>query len=58
MTYDELLNKCNELAGTQNITQATSRLAFDIETVMYANSMPKRQLIKIESDIKEVLNSL
>lgn len=58
MTYDELLNKCSELAGTQNIKQATSRLAFDIETVMYANSMPKRQLITIESDIKEVLNSL
>ncbi len=58
MTYDELLNKCSELAGTQNITQATSRLAFDIETVMYANSMPKRQLINIETDIKEVLNSL
>ena len=58
MTYDELLNKCGELAGTNNIKQATSRLAFDIETVMYANSMPNRQLIKIESDIKEVLNSL
>ncbi len=58
MTFDELLNKCSELAGTNNITQATSRLAFDIETVMYANSMPNRQLIKIASDIKEVLNSL
>lgn len=58
MTYDELLNKCSELAGTNNITQATSRLAHDIEMVMYAGSMPNRQLIAIETDIKEVLNSL
>ena len=58
MTFDELLKKCSDLAGTNNIKQATSRLAFDIETVMYANSMPNRQLITIESDIKEVLNSL
>lgn len=58
MTYDELLNKCSELAGTNNITQASSRLAHDIEQVMYAGSMPNRQLIAIETDIKEVLNSL
>ena len=58
MTYDELLGKCNEFAGTDNIKQATSRLAFDIETVMYANGMPNRQLLNIESDIKEVLNAL
>ncbi len=58
MTYDELLNKCSELAGTNNITQATSRLSHDIEMVMYAGSMPNRQLIAIETDIKEVLNSL
>jgi hypothetical protein len=58
MTYDELLNKCSELAGTNNITQATSRLAHDIELVMYAGSMPNRQLVAIETDIKEVLNSL
>ncbi|MBQ2593098.1 MAG: BatD family protein [Candidatus Riflebacteria bacterium] len=58
MTYDELLNKCSELAGTNNITQATSRLAHDIEMVMYAGSMPNRQLVAIETDIKEVLNSL
>ena len=58
MTFDELLKKCNELAGTNNIKQATGRLAEDIEMVMYANAMPNRQLSKIESDIKEVLNSL
>ena len=58
MTYDELLNKCSELAGTNNITQASSRLAHDIEMVMYAGAMPNRQLIAIETDIKEVLNSL
>ena len=58
MTYDELLDKCCELAGTDNITQASSRLAHDIELVMYAGSMPNRQLIAIETDIKEVLNSL
>ena len=58
MTFDELLNKCSELAGTNNIVQATSRLAHDIEMVMYAGSMPNRQLLAIENDIKEVLNSL
>lgn len=58
MTFDELLDKCGKIAGTNNITQASARLAFEIETVMYANRMPNRQLIAIESDIKEVLNSL
>ena len=58
MTYDELLGKCGEIAGTNNIVQATSRLTHDIEMVMYAGSMPNRQLIAIETDIKEVLNSL
>ena len=58
MTYDELLGKCSEIAGTNNIVQATSRLTHDIEMVMYAGSMPNRQLIAIETDIKEVLNSL
>ncbi len=58
MTYDELLDKCSKIAGTDNIKQASTRLAFEIETVMYANRMPNRQLIAIESDIKEILNSL
>lgn len=58
MTFDELLLKCGELAGTNNIKQAASRMAHDIELVMYANSTPNRQLIAIESDIKEILNSL
>ena len=58
MTFDELLNKCGEIAGTDNIVQASSRLAHDIEMVMYAGSMPNRQLMAIETDIKEVLNSL
>ena len=58
MTYDELLDKCSKIAGTDNIKQASARLAFEIETVMYANRMPNRQLIAIESDIKEILNSL
>ncbi len=58
MTFDELLKKCSEIAGTDNIVQATSRLSHDIEMVMYAGSMPNRQLIAIETDIKEVLNSL
>ena len=58
MTVDEIIKKCSKLAGTDNIKQATSRLTFDIEMVMYANTMPNRQLISIETDIKEVLNSL
>ncbi len=58
MTYDELLQKIKEMAGTNNIKDAAARLARDIEMVMYANSMPDRQLFSIESDIKEILNSL
>ena len=58
MTYDELLKKMSELAGTKNIEEASTRLSQDIELVMYANSMPERKLTELESDMKELLNSL
>lgn len=58
MTFDELLKKIGELAGTKNIEDASSRLSQDIEMVMYANSMPDRKLIELETDMKELLNSL
>jgi hypothetical protein len=58
MTFDELFKKCMEIANTDNIKQAASRMAYDIEMVMYAKTMPNRQLISIETDIKEILNAL
>ena len=58
MTYTELLNKCKDIAGTSNIRDAADRLADEIELVMYANRMPQRQLTAINSDIREILNSL
>ena len=58
MTYDELLKKIGEIAGTKNIEEASKRLSEDIETVMYANSMPYRKLVELETDMKELLNSL
>ena len=58
MTFDELLNKIVKIAGTGNIKHACSQIRGEIEGVLYAGIMPGRQLHAIESDIKEILNSL
>lgn len=55
MTPDELLSRLRTLVPGEDLKSATTRLAADIETVMYAGGLPARQFSAIEEDARSIL---
>ncbi|MDD2998505.1 MAG: BatD family protein [Candidatus Riflebacteria bacterium] len=58
MTADELFRKVYEIAVGESVSQATGRLAADLEKVMYANSAPSRAFSAIDADAREIINAI
>lgn len=58
MTFDEMLQKIEDINPGEGLRAAITRLGSDIEMVMYANRSPSRTFSAIEEDCRTVLRSV